>query len=510
MFCVARDVTEGRVTERALQRMGARLQSTLESMSDAFYLLDREYCLTYLNPEAERLLNRPRGEIMHQCIWEAFPSAKESELYERYKRCFETNESTHFEFYYRAFERWFEVEAFPSEEGLAVYFRDLTERHLNLRAQRMESIGTLAGGIAHDLNNVLTPIIMSIELLKLQVAGMEANDILDTIKISANRGADMVRQVLSFAKGVEGERVPMQPAQLLKEIHRIIVETFPRNIDLKLAIETGTWSVLGDPTQIHQVLLNLCVNARDAMPAGGRISIVVANEIIDDTYAACEAGAQAGRHVRIDVEDTGCGIPADAIQRIFDPFYTTKEFGHGSGLGLSTSLAIVNSHDGFIRVVSEVGRGTRFSVHLPAVERPEGSHASAEIHSYPRGRGELILLVEDETPVRHVTQRTLESFGYRTVVASDGAEAVAIYARQQSEIAAVMTDMMMPVMDGAATIAVLQRMNPDVKIIAASGSSDGGTSSRQEVPGARHILPKPYTTESILNALAETLNGFTN
>jgi PAS domain S-box-containing protein len=507
MFCVARDVTEGRITERALQRMGARLQSTLESMSDAFYLLDREFCLTYLNREAERLLNRPREEILHQCLWDSFPTAKDSELYKHYQRCFETNDPAHFEIYYQPHERWFEVNAFPSEEGLAVYFRDLTERHLALRAQRMESIGTLAGGIAHDLNNVLTPIIMSIDLLKLQASGTETHEIIHTIQVSANRGADMVRQVLSFAKGVDGERVPIQPRHLLKEIHKIVADTFPKTIDLKVVIEPGLWSVVGDPTQIQQVLLNLCVNARDAMPAGGRITIIVANELIDDTYAAAEVGARTGRHIRIDVEDTGCGIAAGAIQRIFDPFYTTKEFGHGSGLGLSTSLAIVKSHDGFIRVVSEVGRGTKFSVHLPAADEAVVTQVPTEIHHYPRGRGELILLVEDEIPVRTVTQRTLESFGYRVVVASDGAEAVAIYARQQAEIAVVMTDMMMPVMDGAATIAVLKRMNPDVKIIAASGTSNGGAFSRSEIPDARHVLPKPYSTGSILNALAETLDG---
>jgi CheY-like chemotaxis protein len=301
----------------------------------------------------------------------------------------------------------------------------------------------------------------------------------------------------------------VQAQLLLNEIHKIVAETFPKNIDLNVAIEPDLWSVLGDPTQIHQVLLNLCVNARDAMPRGGRITITVSNEFIDDNYAATEVGARIGQHIRFDVEDTGCGIATDAIQRIFDPFYTTKEFGHGRGLGLSSSLAIVKSHDGFIRVVSELGRGSKFSVHLPAVAGAWATQAPVEIHHYPHGRGELILLVEDEAPVRAVAQRTLEFFGYRVVVATDGAEAVAIYAQQQAEIAVVMTDMMMPVMDGAATIAVLKRMNPDVKIIAASGMNDGGTLSRNAIPDARHVLSKPYTTESILNTLAETLDGAT-
>jgi signal transduction histidine kinase len=243
---------------------------------------------------------------------------------------------------------------------------DITERkaleNQVLRAQRMESIGTLAGGIAHDLNNVLTPIIMSIELLRMQVEEADGQTFSDTIEASASRGADMVQQVLSFAKGVDGERVPIQPRNLLKEIHKIVGETFPKNIDLKVVIEPELWNVRGDPTQIHQVLLNLCVNARDAMPNGGRITITVRNELIDEKYAVANFEAHVGPHVRIDVEDTGCGISPESIEKIFDPFYTTKEIGHGSGLGLSTSLAIVKSHGGFIRVTSEVACGSKFIV----------------------------------------------------------------------------------------------------------------------------------------------------
>ncbi len=387
---------------------------------------------------------------------------------------------------------------------------DITERKRLetqfLRAQRMESIGTLAGGIAHDLNNVLSPIMLSIDLLKIHHPEPATLEILDTIETSARHGADMVKQVLSFARGVEGQRLLVQPKYLLKDIQKISTDAFPKNIQLKTSSAADLWNLLGDPTQLHQVLLNLCVNARDAMPQGGTLNISAENVYLDKNYAAMNIEAQPGPHVVIQVQDTGTGMAPAILEKIFDPFFTTKELGKGTGLGLSSSLAIVKSHGGFIRVNSEPGKGTTFKVYLPAQTDPHDAALDVAPH-LPRGQGQTILIVDDEASIRTITQQTLEAFGYRTLLACDGAEAVATYAQHQADIAVVLTDMMMPVMDGPATIQVLARINPRVRIIAASGMTANGQLIRSGATAARYFLPKPYTAESLLRTLAALLSA---
>ena len=385
---------------------------------------------------------------------------------------------------------------------------DVTERkkleQQFLRAQRMDSIGTLAGGIAHDLNNVLAPILMSIELLQLGLEPGERQEILDTIRTAAQRGADMVRQVLSFARGVEGEHVVVQVSHLVRDVAKIVGETFPRNISVSTEIGPKLGLTLGDPTQIHQVLLNLCVNSRDAMEKGGTLKLRVRNFRADTQYASLVPEAQSGSYILIEVVDSGAGMSQETLDKIFDPFFTTKEPGKGTGLGLSTSLAIVRRHGGFMRVESDLGKGSVFGVYLPVTEQLEDSapHPGTEL---PRGNGECILLVEDDSAVRVVTQQTLERFGYRVLTASDGAEAISIYARRGPEIDLVFTDMMMPVMDGNATIQVLLRMNPTVRVLAASGFCQSDPVSTAAGAGIRMFLAKPYTADSLLRTIQKAL-----
>jgi PAS domain S-box-containing protein len=345
-----------------------------------------------------------------------------------------------------------------------------------MRAQRMESIGTLAGGVAHDLNNILAPIMMSIEILKDISEHPQAKVILETIEVRARRGADIVRQVLSFARGLEGERIEVQPKHLLKDLESIIKDTFPKDIRLQFVIPSETWTILGDPTQVHQILLNLCVNARDAMPNGGNLMVSVENAVLDEQYAAMNIQAKPGRYVLISVTDSGTGIPPHLIDKIFEPFFTTKDLNKGTGLGLSTVMAIVKSHEGIVNVYSEPGKGTKFKVYLPAIESTDDSARKGSVQaSLPRGNGETVLVVDDEASILTITSQTLQAFGYKVLTATNGATAVAAYARHQHEIAVVLTDMMMPVMDGPATILALKEINPMVKIVAASGlNSNGG------------------------------------
>jgi PAS domain S-box-containing protein len=390
---------------------------------------------------------------------------------------------------------------------------DITERKKVedqlLRAQRMESLGTLAGGIAHDLNNALTPIMMSIELLKIQEQDPLRMGVLATIENSARRGADMVRQVLSFSRGVEGQRVEVQAGHLLKGIEKIVNETFVKNIRVRCDIPADLWVVQGDPTQIHQMLLNLCVNARDAMPNGGTINLRAANHLLEEQCAAMIAGAKPGPYLLIELEDTGTGMPPEVIDRIFEPFFTTKELGKGTGLGLSSALAIIKSHQGFIRVSSELDKGSLFQVYLPAQMGGGINPPPPVTAEMTRGNGELVLLIDDEDALRKITGQTLESFGYQVLPAADGVEASTLYATHKDKIAVVLTDMMMPVMDGPATIQVLMRMNPQVRIIAASGLNVKDMVARATSAGVKHFIPKPYTAETLLRMLHTVLNSQT-
>lgn len=388
-------------------------------------------------------------------------------------------------------------------------FQDITaRRHMEqqyLRAQRVESIGTLAGGIAHDLNNVLAPILLSIGLLQEDERDAERLETLATIETSAKRGAGMVGRLLSFARGADGSREDVQMPPLVRDLATIVRDTFPKNIAFDEHLSPDLWSLQADPTQLHQVLLNLCVNARDAMPDGGTITVTAKNIVIDQAYADVNIDAHAGPYVALVVEDTGAGIPQSIIDKIFDPFFTTKDIGKGTGLGLATSLAIVTGHRGFMRVNSTLGVGTRFDVFLPAQTTRAKPALPIPVATLPRGAGEMVLVVDDEAGIRTIAKRTLEAFGYRVLLASDGAGAIALYGQHRADIAVVLTDMMMPVMDGPATIQALVRMNPQVRIIAASGLA---TDTRSAGPaGARVMvfLPKPYTAETLLKAIGTAL-----
>ncbi len=397
--------------------------------------------------------------------------------------------------------------------GSIVSFMDLTERknleQQSLRIQRLASIGTLAGGIAHNLNNSLGPIMMSLDLLRMKFTDPASRELLDVIDTSAHRGAEMVREVLSFGRGVEGRRADVSIAQLVRDIEKTARETFLRHIQIQTHIPPELWTVLGDAAQLHQVLLNLCVNARDAMPAGGQLVVSAENREIAAGHAGLSENpkAQAGPYVLLEVRDSGTGMAPRIVENIFDPFFTTKEFGQGSGLGLSSSLAIVRSHGGFMHVASELGKGTTFQIFLPAQTAIASPAPPAPSLEMPCGDGELILVVDDEAPMRKMTQQILELFGYRVLVACDGAEAVALYRQRSTEIAAVITDMTMPVMDGPEAIGILRTMNATLPIIGVSGLAAIAYGPQFASLGVKDILSKPYTTPELLKLVKRVLEG---
>jgi PAS domain S-box-containing protein len=376
-----------------------------------------------------------------------------------------------------------------------------------LRAQRLESIGTLAGGIAHDLNNVLAPILMAGELLQENAKDPRSQALIATILGSAKRGAELVQQVVSFARGTPHRHRVAQPKFLVREMATIARTTFPKSIRIRTDLPDNLWPISGDSTQLHQVLLNLCVNARDAMPAGGNLTMTAENVFVDVARATMNPEATLGPHVVIKISDTGAGIPPEIQKKIFEPFFTTKEPDGGSGLGLSTVQGIVKSHKGFITLQSEPGKGATFEVWLPAQPGETPSKSQAEEVRLPRGYGELVLVVDDEAAVRALINETLEAYGYNLLSASNGAEAVAIFTQRSDEIKAVITDIMMPVMDGMRLIHTLMAINADVRIIALSGSSKPENRAKSLAAGAKKFLPKPYTVEALLTSLYDLLRN---
>ena len=375
-----------------------------------------------------------------------------------------------------------------------------------LRAQRLESIGMLASGIAHDLNNVLAPIILAAPVLREHATNPDDLRIISSLEKSAERGVDLVRQILTFAQGVGGGHQLVEVKHLMQETTSVVGETFPKNIRVVDNVPADLWPIMADPTQIHQVLLNLCVNARDAMPSGGVLTIKAENCLLDERGAKKIDGAMAGAWLVLHVEDTGTGIPPEALGHIWEPFYTTKDADKGTGLGLSTVRGIVDHHRGFISLKTQPGRGTTFRVYLPAAEIPAKSgHLDPVRPCAVRGNGELILIVDDEAQIRDITAAILSRHGYRVLIAGDGSEAVALFASRSSEISVVVTDMSMPNLDGAVLANIVQHLNPLVKILAMSGlSSNGGESKMRQFTGA--FLFKPFKVEALLQAVNQLLH----
>lgn len=375
-----------------------------------------------------------------------------------------------------------------------------------LRAQRLEGIGTLASGVAHDLNNILAPILMGAAVL--HRTGMPPGDaaIVSTIEMCAQRGADIVKQVLTFARGGGGARLLLQPSHLISDMANIARETFPKSITVRTSFPEFLSPLEGDPTQLHQVLLNLSVNARDAMPDGGTLTISGENFAVDEHYASMTPGAKPGPHVLIEVKDTGLGIPRHILDQIFDPFFTTKELGQGTGLGLSTVLGIVKSHGGFVSVQSEMGRGATFKVYLPSSVGIPKTRDVSETTPLPPANGELLLIVDDEKPILKVAQALLESHGYRVLTAVDATEALAFFVLRKDEIKLVVTDLAMPLMDGIALIRTLQKIQPHVRIIASTGR--GSLDHRAHELAALNVrtcLIKPYNKDKLLTTLHDAL-----
>jgi two-component system cell cycle sensor histidine kinase/response regulator CckA len=380
----------------------------------------------------------------------------------------------------------------------------------SLRAQRLESIGLLAGGIAHDLNNALFPVLMSVELLRSEVPDA-SHALLEQIEVSASRGAAMVRQLLSFARGAGVQRVLVDPSRTLEEVEQLVNGTFPKSVSLVIRSAERVDRIEIDPTQLYQVLVNLCVNARDAMPSGGTLTLAVENCRIDESYASFRPNVKPGDYVVFKVTDTGTGIPQELLEKVFDPFFTTKPTGTGTGLGLTTVAGIAHNNGGFVRIYSEVGKGSCFKVFFPAAAATTPiPFATRGVTAELRGNRELILLVDDEESVRQLLKGVLESHNFQVMTAADGTEALAIYATQRDQIKLVITDERMPYMDGSALVRALRHMSPELRIIAMSGLPSEKRLKEFAAQGVTRFLHKPFATDRLLTSVREALMLDTN
>jgi PAS domain S-box-containing protein len=361
-----------------------------------------------------------------------------------------------------------------------------------LRAQRMESLGTLAGGIAHDLNNILAPIMMASQLLRRTETDPKALARIEMIHKSAQRGAEIVKQLLTFVRGNEGRITNVKVPDLLHDISKLTRETFPKNIAIHMNADPGVGEIKGDPTQLHQVLMNLCINARDAMPDGGELTVTASN--------MPEAPDQPPR-ILIEVKDTGTGISPVVKEKIFDPFFTTKEAGKGTGLGLSTVLGIIKGHGGEMEVESAVGKGSTFKIYLCRSLEQHLDISEIPGANIPKGKGELILVVDDEPEIRMVIAQTLVEHGYETITADDGNSAILRFSEQKGAVRLVLSDIMMPGLDGGSLVKVLLTLDPKVKIVVSSGLQEPGNMSE-----ASGFLKKPFTSEDLLRTIHSCLS----
>ncbi len=509
------DITESKNAEATISEQAALLNVA----TDAIFVRDLNHRIQFWNRGAEKIYGWSAAEVTGVSLYELLYANASPTLRHQVKAAMRTvlledewqGELTKINKHGKSLtiaSRWTLVrDEQQKPKAILSVDTDITERRLLeqqfLRTQRLENLGTLASGIAHDLNNIFTPIIAASELLPRSLGDIDPRSqrLLDLLESSGRRGSHLIKQILSFARGLDGEQHMTQVGHILREVANIVRQTFPKNIDTIIDIPTRElWTVKADPTQMQQVFMNLAVNARDAMPTGGTLTLEAKNIYLDPSAAEKNIEAQPGVYLVVTVQDTGSGIAHDVMEHIFDPFFSTKPTGKGTGLGLSTVFGIVKNHNGFLKVNSEIGQGSTFDVYLPAVNFSVIADDSSR-ESLPKkllGNNEWVLVIDDEASVREILKLTLEAFNYRVLTATDSLEALDIYRRRSPEIQYVLSDLEMPSLESSTFIKTIRQQNPKVKLILMSGSDHGKSFSEQT---NSDFLAKPFTTETLLKIL---------
>ncbi|MDB6034743.1 MAG: hybrid sensor histidine kinase/response regulator, partial [Verrucomicrobiales bacterium] len=499
----AKRIADAKIREQA---------ALIDKAHDAIFVQDMNGRVLYMNPSAERVYGWSLDEVQKNGVMDKILGSDKGKVSEARAATVSQGEwNGELQQQNRADERiivasrWTLIRDDAGQpHALLIINSDITEKkqleEQFLRTQRMETIGSLAGGMAHDLNNALSPIMMGVQLLRRRSEDEESLRLLGLMESSTYRGAEMVRQILLFARGKDGDMQRLSIAPLVAEIEKIARETFPKSITVESYLPADIWPVRGNPTQLHQVLLNLCVNARDAMPQGGRLTLAADNTELSAQEAAALPEVAPGAFVSLMVSDTGTGIPAEIVAKIFQPFFTTKGEGKGTGLGLATVQRIVKNLGGFVRLESVPGQGTTFEILLPRAAETEPVATLAAIEKLPRGNSEWILVADDEQAIREVLGEGLAAYGYKVLLAANGQEALDMF-RKNPAIALFITDSEMPVMDGARAVAGLRELRPDLPVIRMAAEDPEASGTSQNVI----LLKKPFSIEQILVAIAQRL-----
>lgn len=518
LVCMAgtmQDITARKLSERRIRE----LAGIIDHAPFGIVVTDLQHRVTYANEGASRIQGLTREQMVGRTAEQNFSALAQSRIVAGRDATFATGRWQGEVPVTMPDGRTLTVEYYMSlirDENGAVLARltigvDVTEKkqieEQFLRAQRMEHLGLLVAGIAHDLNNILSPALLVAPFMRPLVQKESEHVFLDSVERSAERGAALVKQILLFAQGRGDGHIPVKPGSLARELISLMRETFPRSLRIEEHVPSELWPVNANPTQLHQVLLNLLVNARDAMGAHGVLSLRVANRQVDVSAAERIPGARSGAFVCFEIADTGPGIPADVLPRIWEPFFTTKEPGKGTGLGLSTVRGIVSSHLGFCEVHTAPGEGTIFRVHVPAASTPGENTRSSTAPFIPRGQGELILVVDDEAGVRDLLNAILVNHGFQVITARDGIEGINLFSAQQAQVALVITDMHMPHGRGDSFAGLLRLIRPDMRVLYISGLS-AAESGAGQMPAASSdpFLLKPFKPAALLEAVHKLLH----
>ena len=503
-----------KTSRAALEEYSEQTRNILESISDGFAAFDRQWRCTYVNDKATELSRISRYEILGRNVWDLFPGSASTSLYAELHRAMEEGVFVHFEERYVPFDLWFEIDAYPTKDGLAIFGRDVTERRrFNDRlqqTQKLESLGVLAGGIAHDFNNLLTGIMGNASIVLDDLPPeTPVRENLEAVMKASERAAALTRQLLAYAGKGRFVIEPLNLSELAGEITSLLQTSIPRTVELRLQLQDDLPSIEGDAAQIQQLVMNLVINAAEAVEEGQTetVWIITRLEQISQAYInqmIAPNGTVPGTYVTLEVRDAGCGMDAATLQRIFDPFFTTKFTGRG--LGLAAVMGMVRGHKGALHVESTPGKGSSFKVLFPVIGGPASSIAPSTPEMSLAG-DETVLVVDDEDTVRQTAKSALESYGYKVVVAANGKEGVRLFEELAGEIDAVVLDMTMPVMSGEEALARLKSIRPDIPVVLSSGYEEADATRRFTGKGLAGFIQKPYAAAGLAEKIKIALES---